>query len=119
MAFIPLLGFYLLRPKARAGQTLEERRKRGFGGLYYQVVGGALEHRWLVLGGSLIFLALGGIFMSRLRTEFFPKDLSYLSYLDVWLPEDAPLSATNEIAGNVKLGTLPHFAGEHSPLTLL
>jgi len=28
--------------------------------------------------------------------DFFPKDLSYLSYLDVWLPEDAPLSATNE-----------------------
>src|SRR5436190_24365816 len=35
---------------------------------------------------------------SRLKTDFFPKDLSYLSYLDVWLPEDAPLSATNDAA---------------------
>src|SRR6185436_12987998 len=31
-------------------------------------------------------------------TQFFPKDLSYLSYVDVWLPEDAPFSATNEAA---------------------
>ena len=30
--------------------------------------------------------------------DFSPEDLSYLSYLDVWLPEDAPLSATNEAA---------------------
>ena len=36
--------------------------------------------------------------MSRLNPQFFPKDLSYLSYIDVWLPEDAPLSATNAIA---------------------
>jgi len=35
---------------------------------------------------------------NRLKTDFFPKDLSYLSYLDVWLPEDAPLSVTNEAA---------------------
>src|SRR4029078_7018003 len=28
----------------------------------------------------------------------FPKDLSYLSYVDVWLPEDAPMSATTETA---------------------
>ncbi len=36
--------------------------------------------------------------MSRLKTQFFPKDLSYLSYVDVWLPEDAPLSRPREIA---------------------
>jgi multidrug efflux pump subunit AcrB len=41
---------------------------------------------------------LGVVFVRELRTEFFPKDLSYLSYLNVWLPEDAPLSATNKAA---------------------
>jgi len=35
---------------------------------------------------------------TRLKLHFFPKDLSYLSYLDVWLPEDAPLAPTNEAA---------------------
>ena len=30
--------------------------------------------------------------------QFFPKDLSYLSYVDVWLPPDAPLGATDAAA---------------------
>jgi multidrug efflux pump subunit AcrB len=50
------------------------------------------------MAGALLFLIGGGVFMSQLKTQFFPKDLSYLSYVDVWLPADAPLSATNEAA---------------------
>ncbi|HKC85318.1 MAG TPA: efflux RND transporter permease subunit [Blastocatellia bacterium] len=96
MTFIPLLGFYLLRPKAEAG--VAERRKKGFAAFYYRVGAAAIDHRWKALAGSLVFLALGGFFMSQLKQSFFPKDLSYLSYVDVWLPEDAPLSATNEAA---------------------
>src|SRR6185369_3102142 len=48
--------------------------------------------------GAFMFLIAGGVFMARLKTQFFPKDLSYLSYVDVWLPADAPLSATSEAA---------------------
>src|SRR4030095_13984341 len=55
-----------------------------------------MNHRWKVLLGSFVLLAVGGLAGTQLKTDFFPKDLSYLSYLDVWLPEDAPLSATNE-----------------------
>ena len=51
----------------------------------------ALGHRWGVFAGSLLFLVLGGFLFSRLHPQFFPKDLSYLSYVDVWLPPDAPL----------------------------
>ena len=40
----------------------------------------------------------GGYFLSTLKPQFFPKDLSYLSYVDVWLPPDAPLGATNIVA---------------------
>jgi multidrug efflux pump subunit AcrB len=36
--------------------------------------------------------------MSTLKPQFFPKDLSYLSYVDVWLPPDAPLGATDAVA---------------------
>jgi multidrug efflux pump subunit AcrB len=96
MTFIPLLGYYLLRPKAEL--PIEERRKKGFAAFYYRVGNAAINHRWKVLAGSLVILALGGFFMSQLKQQFFPKDLSYLSYVDVWLPEDAPLSATNEAA---------------------
>lgn len=96
MTFIPFISYFLLRPKLEP--TIAERRKKGFAAFYYKVGGWAINHRWKVLVGSLILLAIGGLAGSRLKSDFFPKDLSYLSYLDVWLPEDAPLSATNEAA---------------------
>ncbi len=98
MTFIPFLAYYLLRPGKKPERTLEEMRARGFSGVYYRVAGWAIDHRWKVLASSFIFLAIGGLLASTLRSEFFPKDLSYLSYLDVWLPEDVPLSATNDAA---------------------
>ncbi|HEU4678315.1 MAG TPA: efflux RND transporter permease subunit, partial [Terrimicrobiaceae bacterium] len=96
MVFIPFLGYFLLKPKIEP--PLSERRKHGFPAFYYRVGQWSINHRWVVLLGSLVLLAGGGFIGSRLKTDFFPKDLSYLSYLDVWLPEDAPLSATNEAA---------------------
>ena len=70
MTFIPLLGYYLLRPKAEpsiAGAPQERVR------------GGVLprrprsdRHRWAFLAGSLVVLVLGGAFMSQLKTQFFP-----------------------------------------------
>ncbi|HEV8135630.1 MAG TPA: efflux RND transporter permease subunit [Pyrinomonadaceae bacterium] len=94
MTFIPLLGYYLLRPKAE--QTIEERRKKGFAAQYYRLGTWAINHRWKVMASSLGVLLLGGVLMSQLKTQFFPTDLSYLSYVDIWLPNDAPLSATND-----------------------
>ncbi len=94
MTFIPLLGYYLLRPGRRPEPPVEERRTKGFPRFYYRVGGWALDHRWTVLAGSLLFLLAGGFFVGQLKQSFFPKDLSYLSYLDVWLPEDAPLAAS-------------------------
>ena len=96
MTFLPLLGYYMIKPKKEP--SMEERRKKGFAAWYYRIGTAAINHRWKVLVGSLAFLALGVFFMSQLKTQFFPKDLSYLSYVDVWLPEDAPLEATNKAA---------------------
>lgn len=100
MTFIPLLAYYLLKPKAE--KPIEERRTKGFAAQYYRLGTWAIDHRWKVMAGSLAVLALGAVIMSQLRTQFFPKDLSYLSYVDVWLPEDAPLSATNEAAAHAE-----------------
>src|SRR5262249_18735112 len=106
MTFIPLLGYYLLRPKAE--QSIEERRKKGFAAAYYRIGRASIEHRWAVLAGSLVViaalrvLAAGGFFASQLKTQFFPQDLQYLSYVDVWLPEDAPVAATNRVAEQVE-----------------
>ena len=63
--------------------------------------------RGLAIGSiamALIVMALtrspvvGVVAVRDLKVQFFPKDLSYLSYVDVWLPEDATVSATNAVA---------------------
>ena len=96
MTFIPLLGYYIQRAPAKKESSIEEKRNRGFYGFYNKLVGRAIKHRWAVLGVSLVFLVIGGLFASRLKTQFFPDDVQYWFYLDVWLPNDTPLSTTND-----------------------
>jgi multidrug efflux pump subunit AcrB len=98
MTFIPLLGYYILRPLKKRELSIEEKRERGFYGLYNRLVGRAIAHRWSVLLGSLVFLVVGGLFASHLKQQFFPEDVQYWFYLDVWLPNDVPLTATNDAA---------------------
>jgi multidrug efflux pump subunit AcrB len=98
MTFVPFLGYYILRAPTKREPTIEEMRQRGFYGFYNGLVGKAIKHRWAVFGGSLVFLIGGGLFGSRLKTQFFPEDVQYWFYLDVWLPNDTPLSVTNDAA---------------------
>jgi len=102
MTFVPLLGYYLLRAPKRPEPSMEEKRTRGFYGAYYRLAGKAIRWRWAVLGVSIVFLALGAIVASKLKSQFFPDDVQYWSYVDVWLPNDASLSATNEAAHRVE-----------------
>ena len=96
--FIPLVAYYLIKPPARAEEPMATRRTHGFAGMYYKVGDFALRHRWAVVAASLSIPVAGWMFVSRLHPQFFPKDLSYLSYVDVWLPPDAPLGATDAVA---------------------
>jgi multidrug efflux pump subunit AcrB len=96
MSFIPLLAIYLVRPDEQAAHARGEEGR--FAREYRRVVGWAIDHRRAAFGIAVLLLVLGGAASSGLKTAFFPKDLSYLSYVDVWLPEDAPLSATMEKA---------------------
>lgn len=111
MTFIPLLGYYLLRPKAEP--SLDERRKSGFAAWYYRVGTAAIRHRWAFLTASVAVLVLSGVFVRQLKSQFFPADLQYLSYVDVWLPEDAPLSATNRVATQVE-AAVRHVTDEYA-----
>src|SRR6266702_853678 len=98
MTFVPLLGYYIQRPPARKESNIEEKRGRGFYGFYNRLVGRAIQHRWSVLAGSFVFLLIGGFAASHLKSQFFPEDVQYWFYLDIWLPNDVPLSATNDTA---------------------
>ena len=102
MTFIPFLGYFLLRPPKTLEQPIHERRQHGFLGMYYKFGRMMIAHRWRFFAGSLVFLGIGVVAMMTLKTAFFPKDLSYLSYVDVWLPEDSPLSSTDETARQVE-----------------
>lgn len=113
MTFIPLLGYYLLRPSTHAPPPMAERRSKGFTGRYYRTVGWAIDHRWLALAGALVLLVGGAAVVTRLRIQFFPKDLSYLSYVDVWLPEDATIGATNAAATQAE-AVIRRVAGEYA-----
>src|SRR5882762_1349434 len=94
MTFVPLLGYYIQRAPARKEPTLEEKRERGFYGFYNRLVGRAIQRRWYVLLGSFVFLLIGAFAASHLKSQFFPEDVQYWFYLDIWLPNDVPLSAT-------------------------
>ena len=112
MTFIPLMGYYILRPSRKMTPPIEERRKSGFAGWYYKVGRRAIQHRWRVAIASLVVLVLGGLIGKQLKPQYFPKDLQYLSYVEVWLPEDAPLIATREITEQVEELVRRH-AGEY------
>ena len=81
---------------------MEQRRNSGFYGYYARMAKYSIEHRWKFFTGSLIFLLLGVFIFSRLKTSFFPEDVQYWSYIDVWLPNDSNLGATNEAALKVE-----------------
>ncbi len=100
MTFVPLLAYYLLNPGAAEASAAD--RRRGMAGTYARAVQWALGHRWLALGASVLVIGVGFAASTRIKSDFFPKDLSYLSYLDVWLPTDAPLSATNQVAAQAE-----------------
>ena len=102
MTFIPLLGYYILRPDKEPEKPIEVRRSSGFTGKYASVAKFAIDHRWKVAIGSLAFLLLAGFLFKQLRTSFFPDDVQYWSYADVWLPNDANFEATNQAAQQVE-----------------
>jgi multidrug efflux pump subunit AcrB len=56
MTFIPLLGYYLLRPPQQAEPDMQERRSKGFSGWYFRTGSYAIEHRKKILLASLLVM---------------------------------------------------------------
>jgi multidrug efflux pump subunit AcrB len=110
MTFVPLLGMVLLRAPKKLEPSVEERRKHGFAKRYSEVVLWAIRHRWVSLGAAAILFVCGTLGVGGLKQNFFPKDLNYLAYVDVWLAEDAPVTATREKAAEVE-GVIREIAG--------
>ena len=97
MTFVPLLGYYLIQPNKNV-LSLEEKRKQGLTGFYYKCAKWAIENRKKAFAISLVFFVVGGFIASTMKTSFFPLDVQYLSYVDIWMPNEATLSSTNNTA---------------------
>ncbi len=117
MTFIPLLAFYILRAKKEL--SAEDRRKYGFGALYYRVGGFCIRHRKAVLLASFLILAGGGWIGANLGQQFFPKDLSNLAYVNVLLPEDASFELTDDTVAAVERVVERTAAEQHIALRSL
>ena len=96
MSFVPLLGQYLLRASSNATPSAQAPAKvpGRFAKLYRDVGRWSIAHRKAVLGAALLALVGGGALVSRLDSAFFPYDLQYLSYVDIWLPDGASFNDT-------------------------
>jgi multidrug efflux pump subunit AcrB len=102
MTFIPQLGYYILRPDTRPQVPIEVRRTTDWMRYYTLAAQYSIEHRWKFFIGSLAFLAIGVGIFANLKLAFFPEDVQYWSYIDVWLPNDANLDATNQTTSKVE-----------------
>ena len=102
MTFIPYLGYYILRPDKKPPKTIQQMRSTGFTGKYASVARFAIEHRWTVALASLLFLAAGVVLFANLKTSYFPDDVQYWSYVDVWLPNGVNFQTTNQAAQQVE-----------------
>ncbi|MGC2757762.1 efflux RND transporter permease subunit, partial [Candidatus Binatus sp.] len=102
MTFIPMLGYYWLRPAKKKPLPIEEQRRQGFSGYYYRTGHWCLEHRWLTLIASLVFLVVGFKLGGMLKSAFFPIDLQFLSTVDIFLPNDSALTETTAAAAKAR-----------------
>jgi multidrug efflux pump subunit AcrB len=72
------------------------------------------------LACSILVLVAGAIFGHQLKSQFFPEDVQYMSYIDVWLPNDAPAFVTNQATiqvEHVARATIEKYESEHAEKT--
>lgn len=102
MTFVPLLGYYLLRPPRERHRAPEESSSPLIQA-YLKAGEWVLRCRLAVFATSIIVLIGGSVALgSNIKTSFFPNDVFNISWVDVWLPEGSSLNATNEATMKVE-----------------
>ena len=99
MTFVPFLGYYLLRPpKVKERSQAAERAYQ----TYMRIGSKVIKNRIPIFLSTLVVLAGGFFVMSETKSSFFPNDVFRISWVDVWMPEDASITATNDAAEKVE-----------------
>ncbi|WP_338665358.1 efflux RND transporter permease subunit [Pararoseomonas sp. SCSIO 73927] len=95
----PLLGAYLLKPKAHAGS--EEVGDGAVGRRYLSLLGWCLRHRWTTLAGATGFFALSVALIPLIPQDFVPAADRGRSSLAMELAPGATLADTEAAAAEV------------------
>jgi multidrug efflux pump subunit AcrB len=94
MTFVPFLASMLFASRPQKKPELRSKSA----GLYRSGIAWALDNKAIALALAALLLGAGSYSAKRVRISFFPQDLSYLAYVNVWLPEDASFAATRAAA---------------------
>jgi multidrug efflux pump len=106
VVFIPYLGYLILdadklrkRGQAHQGDLYDTPFYRGL----RRAVEWCLLHRWTVMGGTLAALTLAIVaFNTVVERTFFPPATGVEIVIDLWLPPDGSLTATQDVVHRVE-----------------
>ena len=93
MTFLPLLSFYLLREVPNHA----EARTSGVFRAYRNLINWCITNRHKAFLLAALFPLIGFLAFLQIQQAFFPHDLQSLSTVDIWLPDDASITATARI----------------------
>ena len=103
--FVPYLGAWLLKSPAQvqnAQGNLNVEPHELFDTPFYnqfrRTVNWCVEHRWITIGLTVLMFALGIAGMGKVQQQFFPDSSRPEILVDLWLPEGATFTASEEVA---------------------
>ena len=103
--FVPYLGAWLLKSPAQvqnAQGNLNVKPHELFDTPFYnqfrRTVNWCVEHRWITIGLTVLMFALGIAGMGKVQQQFFPDSSRPEILVDLWLPEGATFTASEEVA---------------------
>ena len=103
--FVPFLGAWLLKSPAHREQVQgnlnaepHEMFDTPFYNQFRRAVSWCVMHRWVTIGLTVAMFALGIVGMGKVQQQFFPDSSRPEIIVDLWLPEGATFTASEEVA---------------------
>ncbi|MEA2626095.1 MAG: multidrug efflux pump [Candidatus Binatota bacterium] len=99
---MPLLCMLLFRGRQPSERSSAAEREPRYLSYYVAILRTALRHRALTLVAAVVILAASLLAIPRLGIEFFPKAEKKLFLINIRLPREASLQATDRVAEQVE-----------------
>ena len=96
--FVPYLGYRMLRAPKTNGAVPQEHFDTPFYRHLRSVVAWCVDYRKTTIAITVVVLLLGTFGMSRVQQQFIPDSSRPEIMVDVWLPEGASVTASEEYA---------------------